>query len=158
VKRTFAAILLALALCLLSACGQGWDPYLEVNGQEVADPSVKDLENGIQALDGGEDSYVYLELAQPLDGLWYLSVALPLAGYEDGQGYIVEACTGEEENYLYYECRTNDQEQVLTWFREFFRGRSAPDVTGWEDITDWYGGGYDYGYGYDYDYNGAVPI
>ena len=36
----------------------------------------------------------------------------------------------------------------------FPRGRAAPDLAGWEDITDWYDGGYDDNYpyyGYDDD-------
>lgn len=158
-KRTLAALVLALALCLLGGCGQRTPPYLEVNGREIASPSLRDLESGLRNLSDGEDSYVYLELSQPLDGLWYLSAALPLAGYEDGLGYIVEACAADGEGYAYYECRTTDQEQLLDWFREFFRGRSAPDISGWEDVTDWYGGdGYDYHYDYDPDYDGVVRI
>lgn len=173
-KRLMAVMTAAfLALCLLSGCGLrspfAPDPYLEVNGQEIDNPSIKDLEAGLQNLDGGEESYVYLELARPVGGLWYLSAALPVAGYEDGLGYIVEACAAEgEDDYIYYEYRTTDQEQVLTWFRNFFRGKSAPDISGWEDITDWYYDGYGYygDYGYDdgygyydyYDYGGGVPI
>lgn len=164
-KRALAVIAAAvLALCLLSGCRGRPDPYLEVNGREIADPSLGDLERGLQNLDDSEESYVYLELAQPVGGLWYLSAALPAAGYEDGLGYIVEACADAgEDDYAYYEYRTTDQEQVLTWFREFFRGKSAPDVSGWEDITDWYYYDYGYDYGYDdgyggYDYGGGVPI
>lgn len=160
-KRALAVITAAvLALCLLSGCWERPAPYLEVNGQEIADPSLGDLEQGLQNLDDSEESYVYLELARPVGGLWYLSAALPIAGYEDGLGYIVEACADAgEDDYTYYEYRTTDQEQVLTWFREFFRGKSAPDISGWEDITDWYY--YDYGYDDDYsyyDYGGGVPI
>lgn len=165
-KRTLALVTgLCLALCLLCGCGRRWNPlapipYLEVDGVEVTNPSLGDLETGIQGLSDGEDSYVYLELDRPVGGLWYLSAALPLAGYEDGLGYIIEACADAgEDDYFYYEYRTTDQEQVLDWFRDFFRGKAAPDVSEWEDITDWYYddyGGYDYGY--DYDYNGAVPI
>lgn len=165
-KRALAMITAALlALCLLSGCGLRTPPYLEVNGREIADPSLKDLEEGLKNLDNGEESYVYLEAVRPVDGLWYLSAALPMAGYEDGLGYIVEACAAHgEDDYSYYEYRTTDQEQVLTWFRDFFRGKSAPDISGWEDITDWYYDDYgydydyDYGYGYGYDYNGGVPI
>lgn len=157
-KRTLAMIFAAvLALCLLSGCWARPVPYLEVNGREIADPSIKDLEQGLKNLDDGVESYVYLELDRPVGGLWYLSAALPEAGYEDGLGYIVEACAAVDGDYAYYEYRTTDQEQVLTWFREFFRGRSAPDTSGWEDITDWYYGGYDYYDDYDYN-NGAVPI
>lgn len=170
-KRILAVMMAAaLCLCLFSGCGLrnpfAPDPYLEVNGQEITDPSLKDLEAGLRNLDDGVESYVYLELSRPVGGLWYLSAALPEAGYEDGLGYIVEACAAEgEDDYSYYEYRTTDQEQVLTWFRNFFRGRSAPDITGWEDVTDWYY--YDYDYGYDdgygyydhfYDYNGGVPV
>ena len=168
-KRTLAVIAAAvLMLCLFSGCRARWnplapEPYLEVNGREIADPSLKDLEEGLQNLDDGVESYVYLELSRPVGGLWYLSAALPEAGYEDGLGYIVEACADAgEDDYAYYEYRTTDQEQLLDWFREFFRGRSAPDVSGWEDITDWYYGGYDYDYDYGYydgyDYYGGTPI
>ena len=164
-KRALAVITAAvLALCLLSGCRGRPAPYLEVNGREIADPSLGDLEQGLQNLDDSEESYVYLELARPVGGLWYLSAALPIAGYEDGLGYIVEACADAgEDDYTYYEYRTTDQEQVLTWFREFFRGKSAPDISGWEDITDWYYYDYGYDYGYDddysyYDYGGGVPI
>lgn len=154
-KHLRAALVLALALCLLlCGCGRRGNPlvpapYLEVNGQEVENPSLKDLEAGIQNLDDGEESYVYLELGEPLGGLWYLSAALPLAGYEDGLGYIVEACAADGEGYAYYETRTADQEELLDWFRDFFRGRSAPDISGWEDITDWYYDDYDYNYDND---------
>lgn len=168
--RPVLIVVVLLALCLLTGCVTRWnpfapDPYLEVNGQEIENPSIKDLENGLQNLDGGVESYVYLELDRPVGGLWYLSAALPETGYEDGLGYIIEACADAgEDDYTYYEYRTTDQKQVLTWFREFFRGKSAPDVSGWEDITDWYFDDYDYyddyynNYDNYYDYNGGVPI
>ena len=161
-KRTLALVAAAvLALCLLAGCRGRPAPYLEVNGREIADPSLDDLEAGLQNLDDSEESYVYLELARPVGGLWYLSAALPMAGYEDGLGYIVEACADAgEETYAYYEYRTTDREQVIAGFTEFFRGRSAPDVSGWEDISDWYYDDYydDYDNYYDYDYYGGVPI
>lgn len=172
IKTTRNALIAAalLILCLLSGCSGRWnpfapDPYLEVNGQTIEAPSLKDLEQGLKNLDNGVESYVYLELERPVGGLWYLSAALPEAGYEDGLGYIVEACADAgEDDYSFYECRTTDQEQVLAWFRDFFRGKSAPDISGWEDITDWYYDDYDYYNGFDdyynnyYDYNGGVPI
>lgn len=166
-KRALAVFAAAvLGLCLLSGCWGRPVPYLEVNGQEIANPSIKELEAGLQNLDDGVESYVYLELDRPVGGLWYLSAALPEAGYDDGLGYIVEACAAAgEDDYTYYEYRTTDQEQVFDWFRDFFRGKAAPDVSGWEDITDWYDGGYDYydDYGWDYDYSyydyyGGTPI
>lgn len=164
--KKLLALALACCLGLLWGCGAlpGPERYLEVNGREVPDPSWQDVAAALRGLNDGEDSYVYLELGEALDGVWYLSAALPLAEYEDGLGYIVEACAGEEDAYRYYEARTTDPDEVSGWFEEFFRGRGAPDLTGWEEITDWYGD-YGYGddspYGYDAPYQdnrGAVPI
>ncbi len=159
-KRLLTALaVLCCCLGLLCGCAQAGNPfaperYLEVDGQEIPGPTWRDVEKAVEGLNGGEDSYVYLELGQPLDGVWYLSAALPLAEYEDGLGYIVDACLEEGGDYRYYECRTTDREELLSWFEDFFRGRAAPDLAGWEDITDWYDGGYDDGYpyyGYDDD-------
>lgn len=164
------ALIAALVLSLLFCGCRRWNPltssppYLEVNGQEVESPSLDDLEEGIQGLSGGANSYVYLEPSNSIDGIWSLSATLPLEGFEDGLGYIVDACWEEDNDYRYYECRTTDQEQLLDWFRDFYRGRSAPDISGWEDVTNWYYDDYGYddygyddddGYGYDgyYDYS-----
>lgn len=155
---------LALCLCLLCACAgpEDWTPkpYLEIDGAEVEDPSLDKLRKGLEGLDSTEDSYVYLELAQPLDGVWYLSAALPLAEYEDGLGYILEACAEDANGgYSYLQYRTLDKEELLGFFEPFYKGKSAPDLSGWEDISDWYYddyGGYDYDDGYDYDYGGDL--
>ena len=143
---------LALALLLLAGCAPRQNPfspspevYLEVNGEEVARPDWEAVRGGLENLDGSQDSYVYLELGAPLDGVWYLSAALPLDGYDDGLGYILEACVeGAGEDFFYFQTRTTDQEQLMGWFEAFYTGESAPDVSGWEDISDWYYDDYDY--------------
>ena len=167
-KRTPALLLALILLLALAGCSggvQSWTPkpYLEINGTEAERPSVDKLREGIQSLTGDEDSYVYLELAQPLDGVWYLSAALPTTGYEDGLGYILEACVENGvDDYLYLQYRTQDREEVLDWFEDFYRGKSVPPTLDqWEDISDWYyyddydgdyyGDDYDYGYDYGYD-------
>ena len=89
-KRLLTALaVLCCCLGLLCGCAQAGNPfaperYLEVDGQEVPGPTWRDVEKAVEGLNGGEDSYVYLELGQPLDGVWYLSAALPLTEYEDG--------------------------------------------------------------------------
>ena len=153
--------LLTLVLCLtlLGGCALRKAPfsfspevYLEVNGQEITSPTKEDLQEGLKGLDSSEESYVYLELGKPVDGMWYLSAALPLEGYEDGLGYILEACIeAGAEDFAYLQYRTTDQDQVLTWFENFFTATSAPDTSQWTDISYWYyddPGGYDYGYDY----------
>ncbi len=170
-SKHICALLGALLLLLaLGACAgpETWiaRPYLEVNGEVVESPALEDLRTGLENLDGREESYVYLELAQPLEGVWYLSAALPLTGYEDGLGYILEACADDGMGgYSYLQYRTQDQEQVLAWFEDFFRGKAVPDLSDWEDITDWYFDdyysydyGYDYDYGYGYEENPIAPV
>ena len=167
---------LGAALLLLAGCAgpETWrpKPYLELNGEAVEDPSPEKLREGILALDGTEESYVYVELAQPLSGVWYLYAALPLTGYDDGMGYFLEACAEDGAGgYRYLQSRTSSEEEVLSLLDGFYRGEAAPDLTGWEDITQWYmdsdpyyydgydyGHGYDYGYDYGYGENSAAPV
>lgn len=160
-------LILALSLALLGGCALRTNPfafssevYLEINGQEVTSPTEEALLEGLKNLDGSEKSYVYLEPGAPVDGMWYLSAALPLDGYEDGLGYILEACVESSvTEFAYYQFRTTDQEQVLSWFKDFYAGKSAPDTSGWEDISYWY---YDYGDDYEYNdqgrYSGDSPV
>lgn len=149
--RKLLTLALALSLALLAGCASRKNPffspevYLEINGQEVSDPTKEALLEGLKNLDGSEDSYVYLELGEPLDGVWYLSAALPLDGYEDGLGYILEACVeAGTDDFSYLQWRTTDQEEVLDWFEDFYAGKAAPDTSGWEDISYWYYGDYSY--------------
>ena len=86
-KRIIAGLLLALGLLTaLAGCAgpETWTPkpYLEINGEAVENPSPEKLRAGLESLDSSAESYVYLELAQPLDGVWYLSAALPMAEYD----------------------------------------------------------------------------
>ncbi len=149
--RKLLALALALALSLLGGCAHRENPffpqpetYLEINGQEITEPSWETLRNGLENLDSSEESYVYLELGSPLDSVWYLSAALPLEGYDDGLGYILESCVeADGENFRYLQTRTTDREQLLAWFQDFFTGKAAPDLSAWEDISDWYYDDYD---------------
>ena len=164
-KRIIAGLLLALGLLtVLAGCAgpETWTPkpYLEINGEAVENPSLEKLRAGLESLDNSAESYVYLELAQPLDGVWYLSVALPMAEYEDGLGYILEACAEDGAGgYTYLQQRTQSQEELLAWFEDFYRGEAAPDLAGWTDITDWYFDDYYYDeYYYGDDYYGESPV
>ena len=164
-KRIIAGLLLALGLLTaLAGCAgpETWTPkpYLEINGEAVENPSLEKLRAGLEGLDNRAESYVYLELAQPLDGVWYLSAALPMAEYEDGLGYILEACAEDGAGgYTYLQQRTQSQEELLAWFEDFYRGKAAPDLAGWTAIPDWYFDDYYYAdYSDGDDYYGESPV
>lgn len=104
--------------------------------KDVEQPSMEQIRAAIKAITHTRGSFVVLKPSEPIQGSIYMQTALPIEGYDDGLGFLVEIRIEATRTFTHYQYRTKDSDFVCHLFRDYYIHQILPDLTRWEDITD----------------------
>jgi hypothetical protein len=109
-----------------------------VEGESCKDENADwiSIRHAIWAIKPTKESYAILTPSEPIQNSVYLQAALPIEGYDDGLGYIVETRLADGESFKHYQIRIKDCYEVLKIFKAYYDYQSLQDISFWNDITE----------------------